>query len=263
MSETHLHDLKFRLMTIELLRTAKKHYTYRELASQTGLPVTVLSRYAKGHVLPSSKRARKISAILEKLVGLEKELMSRIRFDESGYFDNTLIVCDVPLLRQASQHVFLRFAGRRITKVLTAAVDGIPLATVVAEALGVDLVIAKKSKEVGVREFVEETFIPGDSAVIMSLYLPKGAIKRGDSVLIIDDIIKTGETQRALANLVIKSRAEVTGIYALIAVGRDWKEKMQPVPKCPQEVVLTVRPRKQVTREANRRKGRRRSHFRS
>jgi transcriptional regulator with XRE-family HTH domain len=49
---THAEDLKLRLMTIELLRTAKykRNITYRELASKTGLPVTVLSRYAKGHV---------------------------------------------------------------------------------------------------------------------------------------------------------------------------------------------------------------------
>jgi len=48
---THAEDLKLRLMTIELLRTAKKEYTYRELSVKTNLPVTVLSRYAKGHVL--------------------------------------------------------------------------------------------------------------------------------------------------------------------------------------------------------------------
>jgi hypothetical protein len=48
---THAEDLKLRLMTIELLRTAKykRNITYRELGSKTGLPVTVLSRYAKGH----------------------------------------------------------------------------------------------------------------------------------------------------------------------------------------------------------------------
>jgi len=40
-SSTHAEDLKLRLMTIELLRTAKykRNITYRELASKTGLPV--------------------------------------------------------------------------------------------------------------------------------------------------------------------------------------------------------------------------------
>ena len=52
---THLEKLKFRLMVVDLLKAAKDRYTYRELSSMTGLPVTVLSRYAKGHVLPSAE----------------------------------------------------------------------------------------------------------------------------------------------------------------------------------------------------------------
>jgi hypothetical protein len=146
MSETHLSDLKFRMMIIDLLCTAKKQFTYRQLSSKTGLPVTVLSRYVKGHVLPSSSRARSLWKTLEKLVGLEEELRRRIRFDDFGYIENTSIIYDTALLQQGAQHVFSRFAGRRITKVMTAAVDGIPLATTVATALGVDLVVAKKSK---------------------------------------------------------------------------------------------------------------------
>ena len=243
MSETHLSDLKFRLMTIDLLRTAKKSYTYRELSSKTKLPVTVLSRYVKGHVLPSSKRSKKIWKTLERLAGLDKELRSRIKFDEYGYFDNTSIISDTALLQQGVQYVFARFAGRRIRKVLTAAVDGVPLATLVASALGVELIIAKRTKEIGVREFVEETFIPGDSAMIISHYIPRGVIRRGDSVLIVDDIINTGETQRALVNLVLKSRAEVAGIYALVAIGERWKDKLNEAADFPIEVVLNLRGR--------------------
>jgi adenine/guanine phosphoribosyltransferase-like PRPP-binding protein len=244
MSESHLNDLKFRLMTIDLLRMAKKNYTYRELSSRTELPMTVLSRYVKGHVLPGSSRARRIWRTLESLVGLEKELRGRIKFDELGYFDNTSIISDTSLLQQASQYFFSKFAGRRITKVLTAAVDGIPLATLICNALGTDLIIAKKTKEVGVRDFVEETFIPAGSAMIMSLYVSRGIIRRGDSVLIVDDVIKSGETQRAMINLVHKSRAEVAGIYALIAIGNQWKEKLHEASGFPIEVVLNIRPRK-------------------
>jgi len=241
-TETHLHDLKFRLMTIELLRTAKKHFTYRELAQRTGLPVTVLSRYVKGHVLPTMKRAKNIWNILTKIVNLEEEIRSRIKFDDLGYFDNTNVVCDLTLLQQAAQHALSKFAGRRITKVVTAAVDGIPLATAVASAFGVDLVIAKKSKEVGVHDFLEETYIPSNSAVMMALYVPKGIIKKGESILVVDDVIRTGETQRALINLIRRAKAEVTGVFALIAVGDDW-EKEEPLPKCPSEIILKVKPR--------------------
>ena len=223
MSETHLEDIKFRLMTIDLLKTTKKRFTYRQLSAKTGLPITVLSRYVKGHVLPSSNRARKIWKMLEQLGGLEQEIRRRIKFNEAGYFDITTILSDTPLMQQAVQYAFSRFAGRRITKILTAAVDGIPLATLMSYALGVDMIIAKKTKEVGVRDFLEESFIPGNSAMVMSLYIPRGMIKRGDSVLIVDDVIKTGETQRAMINLVNKSRADVSGIFALISIGDSWK----------------------------------------
>jgi len=207
---THAEDLKLRLMTIELLRTAKykRNITYRELSSKTGLPVTVLSRYAKGHVLPNTARAKELWKILTKLVGLETELRSRIRFDETGYFDNTDIVGDYNILQQAANYALANFAGKRVTKILTAAVDGIPLATMVANALGVNLILAKRDKEVGVKAFLEETYILGKySGVTVTLFIPKNSIKKRDSVLIVDDMIKSGETQEALVHLIKKAKA--------------------------------------------------------
>ena len=241
---THAEDFKLRLMTIELLRTAKykRNITYRELASKTGLPVTVLSRYAKGHVLPNTARAKQLWRVLTKLVGLEPELRNRIKFDEEGYFDNTEIVGDFNILQQAANHALASFAGKRVTKIFTAAVDGIPLATMVANALGVNLVIAKRNKEVGVKAFLEETYVLGrDSGVTMTLYIPKEVIKKRDSVLIVDDMIKTGETQAALVNLVRKAKAEISEIFSLIAVGEEWKRRLKPTSEAPIEVITYVK----------------------
>jgi adenine phosphoribosyltransferase len=240
---THVDELKLRLMTIEMLRTAKykRNITYRELASKTGLPVTVLSRYAKGHVLPNTARARQLWKVLTRLVGLEAELRNRIKFDEEGYFDNTDIIGDFNILQQAANHALANFAGKRVTKVLTAAVDGIPLATMVANALGVNLVIAKRGKEVGVKAFLEETYALRDSGVTMTLYIPKDSIKKRDSVLIVDDMIKTGETQAALVNLVRKAKAEISGVFLLVAVGEEWKRKLKLSGECPVEVVTYIK----------------------
>ena len=238
---THAEDLKFRLTTIDLLRAAKKSYTYRVLSNKTGLPVTVLSRYAKGHVLPNNERARKLWAVLSKLVGLESEINRRIQFNKEGYFDNTGIIGDYNILRQASERALMKFAGRRVTKVLTAATDGIPLATMVAKALSVNLVIAKKSKEVGVSDFLEETYVLKDSGVTMTLFIPKKAIKRRDSVLIVDDMVKTGETQTALVSLVKSAKAEVSGMFFLIAVGNSWREKLRLPPNCPIEIITELK----------------------
>jgi len=229
-------------MTIELLKSAKykRNITYRELSSKTNLPVTVLSRYAKGHVLPNIARAKKLLKVLTKVVGLEQEIRRRITFRD-GYFDNTHIIGDCTILQQAANHALGCFAGKRVTKVLASAVDGIPVGVMVATTLGVDLVIAKQSKEVGVKAFIEETFVLTDSGVTMTLYAPKSAIKKRDSVLIVDDMIKKGDTQAALLNMVKKFKAEVSGVFFLIAVGNQWKEKLKLPPKLPFEVVTYVK----------------------
>jgi len=238
---THAEDLKFRLATVELLQTAKRQYTYRELSRRTNLPVTVLSRYVKGHVLPNTSRAHVLWDTLSKIVGLEAELRRRIKFDKSGFFDNTQIIGDINILNQAANYALAKFAGRRITKVLTAAVDGVPLATMVASALDVNLVIAKSSKEVGVPSFIEETYTLDRSGHTMTLYLPRDVIKKRDSVLVVDDVIKSGETQLALLNLVDKAKAEVSCIFAMVAVGDSWKQKMNIPQSCQVEVILEVK----------------------
>ncbi|MEM2356034.1 MAG: phosphoribosyltransferase family protein, partial [Candidatus Bathyarchaeia archaeon] len=186
-------------------------------------------------------RAKQLWKVLSKFVGLENEIRSRIKFDEDGYFDNTDIIGDFNILQQAANHALANFAGKRVTKVFTAAVDGIPLATMVANALGVNLVIAKRTKEVGVKEFLEETFALKDSGVTITLYVPKDAIKKRDSVLIVDDMIKTGETQAALVNLVRKAKAEVSGIFSLIAVGDEWRKKLKLPEDCPIEVITYIK----------------------
>jgi adenine phosphoribosyltransferase len=112
----------------------------------------------------------------------------------------------------------------------------------VANALGVNLTVAKRNKEVGVKAFLDETYILGrDSGVTVTLYIPKEAIKKRDSVLIVDDMIKSGETQEALVNLVKKSKAEVSGIFSLIAVGEEWKKRLKSGEDSPVEVVTYLK----------------------
>jgi adenine/guanine phosphoribosyltransferase-like PRPP-binding protein len=242
-------DLKYKLMTIELLNLAKKKYTYRELSSMVHLPETVLSRYVKGHVLPTADRAEEINKTLQKYMSLEREMQDRIHFDELGYFDNTSVIGDTMLLERAVQNAVTEFAGKRITKILTAASDGIPLGTLLAHRLGVPLVIAKKNREVGVREHIEEVYVPARTAMMLSLFMPKEALKRMDCVLIVDDVIDSGETQRALVKLVQRAKAEVIGIYALIAAGTEWKARIESASSFPLPVKFATQVLKKEVKE--------------
>jgi adenine phosphoribosyltransferase len=79
------------------------------------------------------------------------------------------------------------------------------------------------------------------SGVTVTLYIPKESIKKRDSVLVVDDMIKSGETQEALVNLVKKSKAEVSGIFSLIAVGEEWKKRLKSGEDSPVEVVTHLK----------------------
>jgi adenine/guanine phosphoribosyltransferase-like PRPP-binding protein len=221
--ETQVRELKYRMMTVNQLKIAAQTHTYQELSNTLGLSPPIISRYIKGHVLPSLGRSRSIHEKLAEITSPAEELRRRLVLDEEGYFDNTPIVSEIAWLKTIANHAVERLAGRRVTKVLTAAVDGVPVASLVANLLEVDLVIAKSTREVGITDFAEESFTQGASAVRRSLYVPKRSIGRRDSFVIIDDVVRTGNTVKALVDLVTGQRADIAGVYVIVAVGDVWR----------------------------------------
>jgi adenine/guanine phosphoribosyltransferase-like PRPP-binding protein len=229
MAETRVRELKYRMMITDLLKVASETHTYQELSEVLGLSPPILSRYMRGHVLPSYTRAQGLYKKLTELTNIKEALKKRIMFDEEGYFDNTPLTSEITWLKIMSNYAMEKFAGRRVTKVLTAAVDGVPTATLVANLLDIDLIIAKDNKEVGIQEFIEETYIPKGSAMRKSLFVPKSSIRKKDSILIIDDVVRTGETVQALVDMVRNQRADIAGIYVLVTVGEDWKNYLENI----------------------------------
>jgi adenine phosphoribosyltransferase len=225
--ETRVRELKYRMMIVDLLKVASERHTYQELSEILGLSPPILSRYMRGHVLPSFSRAQGLYEKLMEITNIKEELKKRISFDEEGYFDNTPLVSEITWLKIMSNYALEKFAGRRVTKILTAAVDGIPVSTLVANLLDVDLLVAKGTKEVGISDFIEETYIPKGSAIRQSLYVPKASIRKRDSILIIDDVVRTGETVKALVDMVANQRADIAGIYVLVTVGSEWKNYLK------------------------------------
>jgi adenine phosphoribosyltransferase len=80
-----------------------------------------------------------------------------------------------------------------------------------------------------------------DSGVTVTLFIPREAVKKRDSVLVVDDMIKSGETQEALVNLVRKAKAEISGVFSLIAVGDEWKKRLKFGNDAPVEVVTYLK----------------------
>ncbi|AAL81859.1 adenine phosphoribosyltransferase [Pyrococcus furiosus DSM 3638] len=234
-----LEAVREKLRVIRMLRVLKKTYTYEDLSEITGLPVTVLNRYVKGKVLPSVERARELFEKLSPYLNLEEEVKKRLRFDSHGFFDSMSVLSDTNLLALISEDVALKYMKVGVEKILTAATDGIPLAVQIANELGVDVVYAKKKKEVGVERFYEVNYIPSASGSITTLYLPTWALKKGERVLIVDDVVRSGETQRALVELCRQAGAIPVGMFFLISVG-DIVERLKEEYNIPVEALVNL-----------------------
>ncbi|MFX1453640.1 MAG: phosphoribosyltransferase family protein [Promethearchaeota archaeon] len=229
MRQTHLDEIYNRIRAIDMLKILKKRYTYDHLAKLTNLPITVLNRYIKGHVLPSADRANELLKVFKKKFDIKNEINERIKWNKDGYFNNTDLVCDTLLLKLIANMIAMKYQNQKITKILTVATDGIPVSTYVAGELGVNLALAKKNREAGVAKFYEEDYSHRASGVIQTLYIPKSELTSKDFVLIVDDIIRSGVTQSALVKLVKKTGATLVGIFAIVSIGKLWQKEIKAV----------------------------------
>jgi len=234
-------DVKSRISSVELLSTLKKNYSYKELSAILGLSAPILSRYVRGHVLPSSARSEKFVAVFrEKL--LRKIVTDQIRVTPDGSYDMTRAVIDVGLLRQIAKVVYSEFSPSQVQKILTMEVDGVPLAVEVADEFNVNVAIAKEERDISSDEFYEQRVVYSPDSV-KYLYLPKSAIRKGEHVLIVDDFVRSGITIDALVKLAEKARARVVGVFTIASLEQSLpKLKERLSLNCPVESLVSLPP---------------------
>jgi adenine/guanine phosphoribosyltransferase-like PRPP-binding protein len=232
-------EVKSRISSVELLSTLKKNYSYKELSAILGLSAPILSRYVRGHVLPSPARSDKFVAVFrEKL--LRRMVTDQIRATPEGTYDLTKVVTDVGLLKQIAKVVYSEFEPSRVQRVLTMEVDGVPLAVEIADEFNVGVAIAKTERDVAVDEYYEQRIIYSPDSV-RYLYLPKTSLKKGEHVLIVDDLIRSGLTLDALVKLVEKARARAVGIFTIASMEQSLprlKERLRL--NCPVETLVSL-----------------------
>lgn len=218
----YLDDVKKRIRSIELLRMLKKYHSYEELSGLMGYSKVVLNRYIRGHVLPASDRAQEIIDVAKKNLDVERLVKDQLVFFR-GYFDTTMLLGNTSLLKLVAQYVADNFEDAEITKIGAVAPEGLPMAVHLATELGVEIAIAKRTRDLGVREFVKVHFPQESTGELLSLNMPKGLLTLDDRVLIIEDSCRTGTTLEMLVELAEKSMAKIGGIFVLAAMGDKWK----------------------------------------
>lgn len=226
------------LEAVGVLRTLKRSRTYEELADETGLPAGDLNRYVNGHVLPGADRAGEIvESIGQDLVA--SELERRVDVDADGYVDTTRAVFDPGFLRMVAPVVATTHEYPEPDVVLTAATDGITLATAFADHFDATCAYAKKARETAVEEFYEARERTA-SGIELTYYLPRNALSETDTVLVVDDLIRSGETQELLLDIAQAAGATVGGVFALIAAGDDGMSRAADRVDAPVHALSTV-----------------------
>jgi xanthine phosphoribosyltransferase len=122
---------------------------------------------------------------------------------------------DPVLMEACGRELARRFAGARVTKVLTAEISGIAPALCAALALGVPVVYARKQRPITMPAQVYLATAPSHTKAVELMVSPE-YLRPGDRVLIVDDFLASGETILALARLVAAGGAAVAGVGVVI-----------------------------------------------
>ena len=232
-------DAQEKLMTLNLLKMAFKKFetldNMRSFLLQYGVEVSIanLSRYVNGKAIPKSNLKNQILKVLieNKKSGISIEnLISKhldIWTDDLGntVVNNTYLLNDSKTLKAILFLAIQRnIIPRDTDKIITAEVDGIPIAMTLAHLLNIDCVYARRKKPLGTTKFIAEDIQSTSSGRIETIYFPEKFIRIGEKVIIVDDIIRSGSTQKALVNLVRKSGGKPVKIIILTGIGLHWEK---------------------------------------
>ena len=225
------------LLSIELLKqlafTTPRDQTFDLLAKNIGLSgKSILSRYLSGKILPKIENIRLIKKyciehnVIEQLVAkniIIHRIEGEIIVDGTKLLSNTNILKLIAYLaKQQIEH--------RIDKIVTPEVDGLPIGYAFAFEYNVPCLYLRKERPIAVQDFISEPLITTKSRQEI-LYAPKKGFVEGEKILVVDDIIRSGKTQKAIINLINKAKCEVVGIISLISIGSQYKPLFRELPE--------------------------------
>ncbi len=143
-------------------------------------------------------------------------------------FKDITPVCQNPeAFRQAVNDLFKPFLNKGITKVVCADARGFIFGGPVALALNAGMVIARKPNKL---PFVAMSETYDLEYGHNTLEIPQGALNEKDVVLVVDDLLATGGSAKALTNLIHRSGCKLVGYSFLVELtGLKGRALLDPV----------------------------------
>ena len=117
---------------------------------------------------------------------------------------------DLHLMKEIGEVFAEKFKNAGITKVVTIEASGIAPALYTADALGVPMIFAKKSKNITMTEGILTAEVYSFTKQVTSTVSIAGKfLESSDKVLVIDDFLANGQAAKGLIKIIEEAGAEV------------------------------------------------------
>ena len=167
-------------------------------------------------------REKRIAALEE----LSRRLSRPGRLLPGDFLYTTDITCDSDASEIMGEILACRYYEKNPNFVLTMETKGIPVAMTTAHALGVPLVIARRSSKVYEGSAVNINYVSGSSGHIETMSLSRRAVKEGQRALIVDDFLKGGGTAKGMVDLMHEFSVEVVGMAFVMETAAPGKKRV-------------------------------------
>ncbi|MBQ8554988.1 MAG: pur operon repressor [Clostridia bacterium] len=199
---------------IDILREVVSQFGLGELETVTGAAGGV--RY-RTKVRRTESRAF-IGDLCQRLSGTERVL-------PGGFLYYSDILSTPDIVSRMGEIMATEYYAQSPDFVLTMETKGIPVAYATANALGVPLVIARRSSKVYEGSAVNINYVSG-SGSIETMSLSRRAVKEGQKCLIVDDFLKGGGTAKGMVDLMHEFGVTVVGMTFVMSTAKPLKKRI-------------------------------------
>ena len=153
-----------------------------------------------------------------KIAGLERDL-PLCKINDELYIAAFILFGDVEITEATAAELLKKAPEFDI--VITAESKGIPLAYEMARQSGKDYIVARKNEKLYMKNVIttEVNSITTDFVQKLCLGEEDAAYMNGKRILVVDDVISTGESLKSLEVLIAQTGGEIVGRMAVLAEG--------------------------------------------
>jgi len=160
-------------------------------------------------------------------IDLKKKIRNIPDFPQKGiiFRDIAPLLEDKKVLKKAIDQLVKKFKNKKIDKVVGIDARGFILAGILADRLKAGMVMVWKKGKLPYKTECQEFDLEYGKGI---LEIHKDSIKKGEKVLLVDDVLAIGGTMLATAKLVEKLKGKIMGIAFLITLDYlSGKEKLK------------------------------------